>query len=454
MLDKLRHRISGHKINDLESIQESKAFCMKPWVHLFVSHFGTVVPCCLTPWHEEQALGNVNKSRVEEIWNGKPMRDFRKKMLRDEQDSRCKQCYQNEKVGLRSTRKMINQVYAHKLDWVKETQPSGKVVTAKPIYWDIRFSNLCNFRCRICGHHSSSNWYDDAKATGQISHETRVHKGVNDFRQLIPQLESLLPDLEEIYFAGGEPLIMEEHYVLLDLLLKHGKTDLKLRYATNFSQTFYKKKDVFDLWKQFPNVYLHVSLDGNHEKGEFQRKGQDWTQVLENRQRLMEKCPHIDFMITPTISLFNVLHLPDFHREWVEQGLVGIDEFMAHTLKSPDCYSLKVLPANLKDKVEAKLRDHLKWIREYLSHTPLPEDEGPEVEVWKDWMDRNKIPATVGRVKMDMVINEFMSAIDFMRSEDHTHLLPEFRKMTLELDDLRKESFLETFPELGEMLTT
>jgi radical SAM protein with 4Fe4S-binding SPASM domain len=262
------------RITDYKSVRESSAFCMMPFIHLFVSHFGTVIPCCLTPWHEEQALGNVNEQSIEEIWNGAPMRAFRRKMLRDQQDERCSQCYTNEQVGLRSMRLIYNHLYEHKIDWALDTSRSGKVRSAKPIFWDIRFSNLCNFRCRICGHHSSSNWFEDAKAIGETAHETKVHRGVKDFEGVMKQLEAILPDLEEIFFAGGEPLIMEEHYQLLQLFIKHGKTDVQLRYNTNFSRLSYKGEAVFDLWKHFSNVQVNASLDGEQERGEYQRKGQ------------------------------------------------------------------------------------------------------------------------------------------------------------------------------------
>src|ERR1051325_11597768 len=165
------------KIHDLESLRKSKAFCMKPWVHLFVSHFGTVVPCCLTPWGKEQALGDINEQSVQEIWNGERMRQFRLKMLNDEQDNRCHQCYENEKGGLRSTRNITNLLYADKLGWATNTDADGFSSDAKPIYWDIRVSNLCNFKCRICGHHSSSQWYEDAKALGLLSHDVKLHRG-------------------------------------------------------------------------------------------------------------------------------------------------------------------------------------------------------------------------------------------------------------------------------------
>ena len=103
---KLGDILSGRKIRGIESVKTSEAFCMKPWVHLFVSHYGTVGPCCLAPWDADKALGDINRNTIQEIWNGSEMKDLRTKMLKDQKDNRCKQCYQSEKVGLKSTRQM------------------------------------------------------------------------------------------------------------------------------------------------------------------------------------------------------------------------------------------------------------------------------------------------------------------------------------------------------------
>jgi radical SAM protein with 4Fe4S-binding SPASM domain len=128
---------SNRKITTAESVAESKAFCMKPWVHLFVSQYGSVVPCCLTPWDKEGALGDVNKQSIQEIWNGSEMKQFRKTLLKDQQDPRCNSCYESERNGLKSTRKMTNMLYADKLDWALDTKRNGFSEKAKPIFWDI-----------------------------------------------------------------------------------------------------------------------------------------------------------------------------------------------------------------------------------------------------------------------------------------------------------------------------
>lgn len=445
--------LSGRKITDLESIQESSAFCVKPWVHLFVSQYGTVVPCCLTPWDKNQALGDINEQSVAEIWNGSPMKEFRAKLLKDQKDARCKQCYQSEKVGLKSTRQMTNALYGHKLTWVQETKSNGYSESSKPIFWDIRISNLCNFKCRICGHHSSSQWYNDAKALDLISHDTKIHRGPKNFDLLLDQLEFVLPDLEEIYFAGGEPLIMEEHYRILDLLVEKGLTDVKLRYATNFSQTIYKGVDVFDRWAQFSDVHVHASLDGMNERGEYQRNGQSWEEVVSNRKRMVKSCPNVEFLITSTISMYNILSLSIFHKEWVNQGLCAIDEFMPHTLRSPNYLSVTTLPATLKLKARQELEQHIEWIKEWaLQHPPAAPSE-VQLREFTERFNHLSIPKETEHLKLNILLNELRNCMTFMESADTSHLLPEFIAFNTQLDALREEDTKAIFPELADLFS-
>lgn len=439
------------KLRDLESLRQSKAFCIKPWVHLFISQYGTVAPCCLTPWDKERALGDVNEQSIAEIWNGEPIREFRKKMLADEQDSRCWQCYENEKVGLHSARNITNLLYADKLDWALNTRADGFSADAKPVYWDIRISNLCNFKCRICGHLSSSQWYDDAKALGLLSHDIKLHRGPKDFDRLMEQLDFVIPDLEEIYFAGGEPLIMEEHYRILQTLVERKKTDVLLRYATNFSQTSYKGVDAFDLWRQFDEVHIHASLDGMGERGELQRYGQSWEQAVANRKRMLEICPRVIFSVAATISVFNVLHLPDLHRQWTEQGLMQIDEFIPHLLKEPVEYSICILPQEVKRQVEEKYRNHIEWMKAYAKEHPPKMRPSKQYEKAKDRLDWMKVQLT-DDLKLHFVMNELQSFITYMNSRDDSHLIPQFKQKCADIDRLRGENTLETFPELAPLL--
>ena len=437
------------KIRDLLSIESSRAFCMVPWVHLFVSQLGTVVPCCLTSWEKDQALGDVNSDTIVDIWNGNPMRKFRRRMLKDKKDSRCWQCYENENNGLKSKRNMVNFLYADKIQWVNDTSRSGYSETSKPVYWDIRISNLCNLKCRICGHHSSSSWFDDAKTVGLYTHKDRLHRGPKDFDKILKQLIFFLPDVEEVYFAGGEPLIMAEHLQMLRLFLKEGRRDIKLRYATNFSQTIFKGQDFFKLWREFDHVYIHASLDGMGLQGELQRSGQNWKSVESERQRMLEVCPQVNFMVTPTISIFNIFQLANFHRDWTVRGLIEIDEFMPHMLKSPEYYSIRILPKKMKLQAEENLYNHIQWIKKYVESKPPKKTDENQSKKWVSRMGWLKVNNVTGYTKLDMLITELTNTITYLNSKDQSNLIPDFIRNCEQLDALRGDKTKQTFPELA-----
>jgi organic radical activating enzyme len=65
------------------------------------------------------------------------------------------------------------------------------------------------------------------------------------------QMQEHIPHLERIYFAGGEPLIMEEHYRLLNELVKRKMFHVNLVYNSNFSKLAYKDQNVLEIWKHF-----------------------------------------------------------------------------------------------------------------------------------------------------------------------------------------------------------
>lgn len=404
-----------------DKVNNTKHFCLMPWVHVHVTQYGTVTPCCQTSWKEEHAFGNVNRQSIEEVWNGEAIRNFRLKMLNDQPDERCYRCYDKEKAGIYSLRKATNKDYSHHLERVKNTTEDGTSKNTQPVYFDIRFSNFCNFKCRICGPWSSSSWFQDARQLGWVSDDIRLSRAIENEDSFFAQFKNYLPHVEEIYFAGGEPMLMEQHYRVLDLLLELGLTKTYLRYNTNFSVFEFKGKSIFEYWKQFENIFLCASLDGQGKHGEWQRSGQVWDQVVLNRKRLMDECPHIDFMLAPTISVLNVFQLPQFHQEWTMQGLIDVSEIFPSLLEEPDYYNIQVLTPPLKHQVEEIYTRHLEWMKSQSS-----KNEAVKV----------------------LVMQEFANCIKYMWQADKSTLLPLLRQTTTQLDELRNETTFDITPEL------
>lgn len=394
-------------------LKDSKTFCIYPWIHLHAYPTGEAYPCC----HAEMAypVGNCRNNTLEEIFRSSPMQDLRNNMLTEVASPACTRCYEQEESGFFSGRKSANKHHGHH---IKKLESNPFELT----YWDIRFSNLCNLSCRSCGHIFSSSWYQDqAKlAGGRWADENRAlnfagRTQTDMWEQLIPHLDYV----EQIYFAGGEPLMMAEHYNILDELERRGRFDVRLIYNTNFTQVKLKDREVFDYWRKFDSVAVGASLDAMGPRAEYIRKGTDWAVVEANRIKMLETCPNVDFYISPTLGIMNALHLPDFHKNWTERGLIRAQDLNINILQDPAYLRIDMATPEYKQQLLNRYQEHLSWLR--------PQDS----------LQR----ATVG----------FESAINFMQATDNTVLIPKFWAKTHALDAIRNEDVLTVIPELEDL---
>jgi len=391
-------------------LTESKIFCIYPWIHLHAYPTGEAYPCC----HAEMKypVGNCRSNTLEEIWRDRPMQQLRTDMLNETPNAACGRCYEQEQSGFFSGRKSANKHHGHHIKKLDENP-------FEMTYWDIRFSNLCNLKCRSCGHIFSSQWYQDqAKlAGGDWKDQNKVlnYAGRTEtdmWEQLLPHIDYV----EQIYFAGGEPLLMEEHYRILDELVRRERFDVRLIYNTNFTHTNLKDKSVFEYWKLFDSVSVGASLDGAGKYGEYIRKGTQWNQVEQNRIEMLQVCPQVDFYISPTLSIMNAWHLPDFHRDWVTRGFIKPQDLNVNILQDPPYYRIDIAPIKYKQRLRIKYQEHLEWLK-------------------------NQDP-------LERASEGFKSAINFMMATDNTHLIDTFWSKTHELDTIRSENMLDVILEL------
>ena len=211
---------------------------------------------------------------------------------------------------------------------------------------------------------------------------------------------------------------MKEHYVLLEKLIEAGRTDVCIQYNTNFSELAFKDKHVFEYWRHFRTVGVGASLDAMGPRAELMRKGTVWSQTVANRERMLAEVPHVDFYIAATISSMNVLHILDFHKEWVDLGLINPKDLNVNICQGPEWYRIDIFPQKFKEEViKPAYERHIDWLE------PLD--------------------------KLNRATNGFKSAMNFMMADDKSSVLPRFIQEIEKLDNLRSENFWQTFPELA-----
>ncbi len=403
-------------------IKESKSFCMLPWVHTHILPSSNVKPCCVCPYNKP--IDNVKDSSIKEIWNNEEYKNLRKKMLNGESNENCNQCYEREASKGMSLRQTSNLRWEHLFEsLVVPTMSDGELKEFKMAYLDIRFSNICNFKCRGCSPELSSAWKSDYDQMYDVKSEKSGIISIFPNEKLWTELESFLPTVEAAYFAGGEPLIMDEHYFILESLIRIGKTDIPLSYNSNLSNLKFKNKFVTDYWKYFKHVEVGVSIDDFGMRGEYFRHGMNWEKTLKNIEQIKKECPHVIFSVNCTVSLFNVSYLPELHEELLKNNVITLGNMFANILVDPIEYRVQLLPKEYKEKIIKKLRDYVSIVEQ-----------------------KNKTSNLFAFVRF---LAAFNSVINLLESSDETENNEKFINRNKKLDEIRNEKFEEIYPELA-----
>ena len=394
--------------------EKSKTFCILPWIHTHLNTEGDVYPCCVS-WDPTRSsrVGWLKDNSLEELFNNDFMKQLRLDMLAGkERPDVCSSCYNREEGGFRSVRQGYNRDHQEDLKIVDATAEDG-YVEPKIKSWDIRFSNLCNLKCRSCGPLFSTTWAQEKQDMDSIKIQA-IETGAPD------PLEQQYEHVEKIYFAGGEPLIMPEHFKTLNELISRGRAkEIEIIYNSNLTKLDYNNNDLVALWKNFKKVVIGASIDAVGERADYIRNGVPWQTIESNLKRLVEftkESNNFDFYYSPTVGLMNIHHLTDMHQYLWNNGLMThIGAFNLNLLLFPKHYDCRVLSNSVKQEIVEKIKLHESWLR--------------------------------SNNAQDTVINEFTNLRNYVIQDADPKERKNLYRTTERLDKLRNESFVKTFPE-------
>lgn len=314
--------------------------CPLPWNHLSVEPNGLVYSCCHTA--EENPLGNLKKNSLNEIFQGKKNRDIREQFLENQTPEQCRICIDAEKWGQISLRQSAQKMYQ------VEKGDEGKIR-----FLSLRLNNTCNLSCRICNATLSTAWISDAKKLGKPVPEKPVSAFEN--QEAFEKFLDNFPELEILYFAGGEPFLTPWFYQILDTLIERKQTNLHLMINTNFSVDGLGQKNVFETLSHFQRVSLDLSLDGMGELSDYMREGSSWIDIEKRIEKVQTNYPEIELFINPTISVMNIFQLPQFIETLMEKGFGPMD-IRINPLLRPDHLNIKNLNDKNKDLATSKIK--------------------------------------------------------------------------------------------------
>ncbi|MFY8212052.1 MAG: twitch domain-containing radical SAM protein [Candidatus Nanopelagicus sp.] len=407
-------------------VKHGKHFCVLPWIHFHSWPDGRVMPCCIADSNMPVAELKKDESIIQ-MMNSTDYKKMRTAMLNDEPVEACKRCYDLELMGTWTMRQSHNK--RRGLEYVedisKTTTDDGELTDFKMKYMDLRFSNMCNMKCRSCGPGCSSLWaqeFVDERGLEVYEQYFKTKKIVINAAEemgFMNKLKPYLKDVTEVYFAGGEIIITPEHYECLDYWIENGlNEEIELTYTTNFSSLKYKDKDLIGYWKKFPKLKIWASLDAEGKVAETIRKGTDWDRIVRNIKTLREQVPHAEFQITPTISIWNVFDFPDFFDYMIKEGFINANSSPRFNLATNPWYAnIMILPVHVKRRL---------------------------VELYRVYQERYKDNVEIHNGFKMIIYNLTVG-------DENKGGILEFKAFNDELDEFRNEKLEDTIPELKEV---
>lgn len=387
-----------------------KPQCIIPWVYMEILPDGRVTPCCSNC----TTLGNIKDTKIEDIFNSKQMNKIRLEMFGETLPSSCSVCSVIENYGgnQKSLRNKYNQVFASSFREVeKNTNTDGSLKKIKFKGWDFRISNKCNFKCRMCSPELSSlinkeNKENSLRHFGEEIIDYSIYFNIPEF------VDRYIDDFELIEFAGGETLLMDDQYDLLQTLIEKGRTDINLWYNTNMSVLKYKDKNILDYWRQWDpdKLKVYASIDEIGERAEYIRSGTVWS-VVEKNLKIISKEKfkrHTNIVVT----CYNVFRLPEIIQHLMDIGYISGDYNYRNfdlTLESGD-WNISLLTDEFRKEIKNKL---LEFIDKY------PSDIS---DIFIDILNCLQIPMNVQLSKNFLFYN---IKIDKIRGERGFVIIPE-----------------------------
>ena len=391
-------------------------FCTLPWNQIATNSRGHYRLCCnVAPVvgiikNDNGVPYNIYEHTIEEVWNSDNYKKIRKQMLNGQRPEACARCFKEEDSGIKSSRMGWNWRWRdNNKTYLEEAELDIK-------YLDIRLGNLCNLKCRMCNPYASNQWIDEwILVHPEVTQNSIIHlKNLNWMEKELPweNLQKIVHTLEEIYFTGGEPTIIKEQHKLLDYCIELGiSQNIIIKYNTNLTNI---PKHLLDKWKKFKLIKLNCSIDAIGNLNRYIRYPSNWS-MIEKNFSIVKAMTNVRIQVHCTVQMYNILSIHTII-EWCDKQDVKL---YLNILNSPDFLNIRVLPQNLKDRVEAQL---MKYANIVIHNNTDTEETYEKVDSMLNYMfQENLYP------KLFQRFIEYSEQLDISRGECLYDHIPEFK---------------------------
>jgi sulfatase maturation enzyme AslB (radical SAM superfamily) len=412
----------------------NKSFCVLPWINISVDPDGRVKPCCISTDEikkEDGTLYNLGYDKLADIINSKDFQTIRRKMIDGELIEGCQQCYNNEKYGPSSNRTLHNEGWMRNEVVADKVKNHVEIIPETVQYFDLRFGNLCNLKCRSCSPRNSTQLN---KEVFELQHK---HKnlgdffapesldGINDWYMTDTFMENLQGQAEHInriYFTGGEPTLIDKNYEMLDYFIARDRAkDITLKFNTNMTNI---KPKFLESVTKFKKVVFMVSIDGFGKTQEYLRYPSDWKQISNNLDKIVNlPSDRVEIICSPVVqktNLSNIVELFDYLNDINIKHNRQVIQIHPTLLNNPSHLDLMYLPLEYKQK---------EWARV------------------KEWIDKKYVfPSSGFRTNISQLENKCNTDVDYVEN------LKKFKEFTDIFDNHRGHYLRDINPELDSLM--
>ena len=175
----------------------------------------------------------------------------------------------------------------------------------------------------MCSPHDSSSWikewklqkpkYRDKNLIADTSWDEDFDYTWYKKGSFIDSMKGQSQHIKELYFAGGEPLLIPEHYAILQFMVDNNYAkDICIRYNSNGLELPDK---LFVLWQHFKEITFNFSIDAYGDRNDYIRYPSKWADIQKNLHKLDSSLDNIIINVAAAVQLLNVAYIHEL-AEW------------------------------------------------------------------------------------------------------------------------------------------
>jgi hypothetical protein len=295
----------------------------------------------------------LDKYSLADAWNSPTRMEIKNALDDGVEHANCQDCWDEEAAGRDSKRIIMNRA----LDPVTHV----KALPDQPISLMLKPGNLCNLACRHCGPFSSSRWLKDyfkveAKQpdwTSYIQQFTGIQDSYGENNPVWADLRAWAPNIKFYELYGAEPMLIDPLWEIIKISsLGHNNLNTVVNINTNGTIL---REDTEEIFRNFYKVVLNLSVDGVSDQFEYMRYPAKWNKFLSNLdsyQNMSKRLGNIDISVSCTVSALNIYYTDEIWQFFHDRGIhVGFN-----ILHRPDHLNMRILPDSAKQQIADKLQ--------------------------------------------------------------------------------------------------